>query len=130
MPKLSLVLLLLALLGTSCVSGSSSTPSSTSTSQPSATQSTKRIVLAMMGEPSGFIARMNTTQISIPGVSDLEQLVNASLCEQVADKTYQPLLAEAVPTIENGLWKLLPDGRMETTWRIRNGALWHDGTPF
>jgi hypothetical protein len=23
-------------------------------------------------------------------------------------------LAEAVPSIENGLWKILPDGRMET----------------
>ncbi|MBM2812391.1 MAG: hypothetical protein HW416_3150, partial [Chloroflexi bacterium] len=34
-----------------------------------------------------------------------------------------------VPSLENGLWKLLPDGRMETTWRIRDGAQWHDGTP-
>jgi peptide/nickel transport system substrate-binding protein len=41
-----------------------------------------------------------------------------------------PQLAEAVPTTENGLWKLLPDGRMETTWRIREGAVWHDGAAF
>ncbi len=41
-----------------------------------------------------------------------------------------PQLAEAVPTVENGLWKLLPDGRMETSYRIREGAQWHDGTPF
>lgn len=41
-----------------------------------------------------------------------------------------PQLADAVPSVENGLWKVFPDGRMETTWRIRNGALWHDGTPF
>jgi peptide/nickel transport system substrate-binding protein len=39
-----------------------------------------------------------------------------------------PRLAEAVPTVENGSWKLLPDGRMETTWRIRDSAFWHDGT--
>jgi len=39
-------------------------------------------------------------------------------------------LAEAAPSVENGLWKLMPDGRMETTWRIRQGAQWHDGTPF
>jgi peptide/nickel transport system substrate-binding protein len=42
----------------------------------------------------------------------------------------QPQLAEAVPSAENGLWKLLPDGRMETTWRIKPEARWHDGTPF
>src|SRR3989442_8652431 len=41
-----------------------------------------------------------------------------------------PHLAEAVPTLENGLWKILPDGRMETTWTIRQGARWHDGAPF
>src|SRR5687767_14774314 len=28
-------------------------------------------------------------------------------------------LAEAVPTIENGLWQVLPDGRMIITWKIR-----------
>lgn len=38
-------------------------------------------------------------------------------------------LAEAVPTLENGLWKVFPDGRMETTWKIRTDARWHDGTP-
>lgn len=41
-----------------------------------------------------------------------------------------PQLAEAVPTLENGLWKVFPDGRMETTWRLREGARWHDGQPL
>ena len=43
--------------------------------------------------------------------------------------TLQPQLAEAVPTVENGLWKVFPDGRMETTWKLRPSAPWHDGTP-
>ena len=29
------------------------------------------------------------------------------------------MLAEVVPTIENGLWRLLPDGQMELTWKIK-----------
>ena len=41
-----------------------------------------------------------------------------------------PRLAEAVPSIENGQWKVAVDGTMETTWTIKNGATWHDGTPF
>src|SRR4051794_6923833 len=69
---------------------------------------TKRIVASMMGEPTGFIARMNTTQISIPGVSVLEQLVNSCLSEETGDHHFQPVLSEAVPSLENGLWKLLP----------------------
>src|SRR5205823_15053455 len=44
------------------------------------------------------------------------------------DSVFVPQLAEAVPSAENGLWKIFPDGTMETTWRIRAGARWHDGT--
>src|SRR5207249_11289788 len=32
--------------------------------------------------------------------------------------------------IGNGLWKVFPDGRMETTWRIKPGVEWHDGAPY
>lgn len=39
-------------------------------------------------------------------------------------------LAEAVPSLENGLWTLLPDGRMQTTWQLRAGVQWHDGAPL
>jgi peptide/nickel transport system substrate-binding protein len=42
----------------------------------------------------------------------------------------RPVLAERMPSLENGLWKLFSDGRMETTWKIREGAQWHDGVPF
>src|SRR5581483_2552487 len=28
------------------------------------------------------------------------------------------------------LWRLLPDGRMETTWKLQPNAVWHDGAPF
>ncbi|MCU0635083.1 MAG: peptide ABC transporter substrate-binding protein [Gemmatimonadaceae bacterium] len=40
-----------------------------------------------------------------------------------------PLLAETVPTIENGLVRLRPDGGMDVTWKLRPGVRWHDGTP-
>lgn len=43
--------------------------------------------------------------------------------------TVLPQLAEAVPSIENGLWRVLPDGRMETTLRIKSHARWQDGKP-
>lgn len=41
-----------------------------------------------------------------------------------------PLLAAEVPTPENGGVRVLPDGRMEVTWRLRPGIRWHDGVPF
>jgi len=40
------------------------------------------------------------------------------------------VFAEEIPSIQNGLWTVAPDGRMEITWHIRPGSAWHDGTPF
>src|SRR5581483_1442625 len=42
----------------------------------------------------------------------------------------QPYLAEELPSVEKGTWKLLPDGRMETTYTIKRNATWHDGEPI
>ncbi len=57
-------------------------------------------------------------------------LVHAGLTVRGDQRLRHPGLAEAVPSLENGLWTLLPDGRMETTWRVREGARWHDGAPL
>ena len=60
----------------------------------------------------------------------IQELALAGLTTSDPLGNLHPQLAEAVPSLENGLWTVFPDGRMETTWRIREGALWHDGTPF
>jgi peptide/nickel transport system substrate-binding protein len=39
-------------------------------------------------------------------------------------------MAEAIPSLDNGLWKLFPDGRMEMTWTLKPGLRWHDGAPL
>ncbi len=41
-----------------------------------------------------------------------------------------PRIAQRVPTVENGDWKVFPDGRMEVTWKLRPNVLWHDGVPL
>jgi len=41
-----------------------------------------------------------------------------------------PILAEAVPQLNTDSWRLLPDGRMETVFRVRQGLAWHDGQPL
>lgn len=40
-----------------------------------------------------------------------------------------PMLAERLPTQENGDWVVNPDGSMLTTYHLRPTARWHDGTP-
>ncbi len=41
----------------------------------------------------------------------------------------QPYLAEALPELNTDTWKVLPDGRMETTYKLKPNLFWHDGTP-
>jgi ABC-type transport system substrate-binding protein len=39
-----------------------------------------------------------------------------------------PRIAEKIPTIADGDWKVLPDGGMEVTWKLKPNVQWHDGT--
>ncbi len=90
---------------------------------------TKRIVAAVLVEPQGWLQHL-TQRSSTKGLAETQQLMNANLTYLDDLDVVQPHLAEAVPSAENGLWKVLPDGRMETSWRLRPGLVWHDGTPF
>lgn len=67
---------------------------------------------------------------SAAGIDSLEELIHAGTAIRDNADTLRPQLAESVPSLENGLWRLLPDGRMETTWKIKQNARWQDGTPF
>lgn len=89
----------------------------------------KRVVGAIQSDPSVLT---NTLVISSgqPGVPEIEEMISSGLTENDPAGIRQPFLAEAVPTLESGRWKLLPDGKMETSWTIRQGAQWHDGTPY
>ena len=87
----------------------------------------KRIVAAMMSTPSSPVAALARPG-STPGIEVLEELTNAGLVQFDDQGGLRAQIAEAVPTFENGLWRLLPDGRTSTTWAFRPGAAWHDGT--
>jgi peptide/nickel transport system substrate-binding protein len=88
----------------------------------------KRITGAIRGDPKAAYHKLNVGNNFI-GTQQVERLVNAGLSVPDPSDVLHPQLAEAVPSLENGLWKLLPDGRMETTWKLRQGASWHDGAP-
>jgi peptide/nickel transport system substrate-binding protein len=70
------------------------------------------------------------TGTAVPGTSEIEKLVNSGLTVQGARGPLEPRLAEAVPTTDNGMWRVFPDGRMETTWKLRPNIRWHDGVPL
>ena len=90
----------------------------------------KRIVAGLRGDPPILGSKLYSTVGSSGGPTEIERLMNAGLTIRDDRTELRPILAEAVPTTENGAWQVFPDGRMVTTWKIRTGAAWHDGTPF
>ena len=92
----------------------------------------KRVVASIAGDLPTMhqIASRAFATASVPGNDVVQRFVLANL--GVADSTgaVRAQLAEAVPSLANGLWTVAPDGTMETTWTIRPGAQWHDGMPL
>lgn len=89
----------------------------------------KILTAAITGVPPLVDNRFNTTTNS-PGWAEMANFYNSKL--SVADYSGGRIaqLAEAVPTVDNGGWKLYPDGTMDTRFTIRPGVTWHDGTPY
>jgi peptide/nickel transport system substrate-binding protein len=119
---------LIGLLVAGCTVGADRSPveSPPGTGQ-DAPRAPKRIVTAIMGEPSVTVSEIALN--NPPGTTSVEQLVSAGLTGIDGQGNLLAQLAREVPSIENGLWRLHPDGRMETEWRLRPDAAWHDGTP-
>lgn len=105
-------------------------PSGVGDGQGTASSAPKRITAAIFSAPGTLNSMIAATAGSSPGVETVGYMVNAGLTVVDNEGNLHPVLAEAVPSIENGLWKVLPDGRMEITWRVRPNAEWHDGTAF
>ncbi|MPZ12861.1 MAG: hypothetical protein GEU73_00270 [Chloroflexi bacterium] len=90
-----------------------------------------RFAIAIKGDPPTLSDSINSAGAGgVPGVTEVERLIHAGLTVQDDTGALRPALAESVPTVENEMWQIFPDGHMEMTWRIRPGALWHDGAPF
>jgi peptide/nickel transport system substrate-binding protein len=63
-------------------------------------------------------------------LEDIQSCVVEGLTTTDEKMQVVPLLAESVPTLDNGGVKLGFDGGMDVTWKLRPGITWHDGEPF
>jgi peptide/nickel transport system substrate-binding protein len=78
-------------------------------------------------EPVSGIAVFNGTSA---GAYEPVFIFHAGLTIYDAQGVVQPHLAQKVPTLDDGDWKVLPDGGTEVTWRLRPNVTWHDGAPL
>jgi peptide/nickel transport system substrate-binding protein len=128
MLRLVLIALLVASFAAACAPSATPRAPGDAAPAPVSREGPKRIVAAITGDPNTLYNKLNVNN-AVRGIDAVEKFVNVGVAIEGADGNLSPRHAEAVPSLENGLWTLNADGSMETTWRLRPGARWHDGTP-
>jgi peptide/nickel transport system substrate-binding protein len=126
--RLIVAVALVATLAASCAP-----PGSGSTQQGTAPQragGTKRITTTVLADPPALYYALIPAPIRPEVGGVLADFIHPGLTTVDHDGQMRPLLADAYPALENGLWTVHADGHMETTWKIRPNATWHDGAPL
>ena len=127
------VILLGTVLAVGCASPANVTQGSSPTGGGGPTTASKKsIVVVARGEPVILNRQISDNRPgAIAGILELSYALNSRLANvQDYTRVVGMRLADVAPTTDNGLWKLFPDGRMETTWKLRHDVTWHDGKPF
>jgi len=90
--------------------------------------SNRPLVIAMHVEPTTVAGRPIVTSGLTPAAPTM--IFNAWLVVADGQNVPRPQLAEKLPELNTDDWRVFPDGQMETTYRLRPGVTWHDGTPL
>ena len=84
----------------------------------------------------GVVVKKEPVAIALGGAGGVSQeqvktaLFTAGLARIDGHEAAYPILAQSLPRLNTDSWKVSPDGRMETTYRLRPGLTWHDGQPL
>jgi len=85
----------------------------------------KTLVLIARTEPETLAGTALTALTGSTGTR--RRLFNAALTMLDGNDQPVPYLAEALPGLNSESWRVFPDGRMETMYRLRPNLTWHDG---
>lgn len=96
-----------------------------------ATRPTRTLVMISPGEVPSFADK----QILPAGAAVTvrmrgKEIVNAKLALADEQALPFPVLAEALPELNTATWRVFPDGKMQTSYRLRPNLIWHDGQPI
>jgi peptide/nickel transport system substrate-binding protein len=114
----------LAVFGTSCGDGSGT--QDTSAGGKSQGGVAEQIIVGIQQEADTFMPALG----SMAAKGEISGALFRGLIEMDSDWNYTPDMAEWIPSIENGHIKLLPDGKMVTEWKLKDGLKWEDGQPI
>lgn len=93
--------------------------------QPEASQEVrKELIIGILQEPD----RLNPLFLQMVSAAQVVRGPVALYLFQPDDKGgFEPTLVKETPTVENQGIKLLPDGKMEVVYKLREGLKWSDG---
>lgn len=117
---LAIVTLLLACSSPSARMGQSTAPAA------EAAAASRVLVMAIRSEP----VDLSLKTISLSASVTSKRAFNASLALVDGNGVARPYLAEALPALHTNDWQVFADGRMQTTYHLRDGLSWHDGQPL
>src|SRR5262245_37472952 len=125
MRRNGLVGLMLVALLVGCAPAQSPTPANPAEQPSQAPGPSRTLVVAHRHDPPTLapkVASSNTLNTT--------RLFNGALTLIDTHGMPQPYLAATVPQLNTDTWRVFPDGRMETTYRLRDGLTWQDGRPL
>lgn len=123
-PSRVLLLMLIALGLAGCVPA---TPPGTSsfTERAAAPDQSRILRVVLIIEPEALTGGGGATRVLFA-----RRMFIAGLAAKGSHDAPYPVLAEGLPQLNTDMWKVFPDGRMETIYRLRPGLTWHDGRPL
>jgi peptide/nickel transport system substrate-binding protein len=104
-------------------------PGASSAGQSSGIQPQRTLVIISQGEPPNMATKLQITSGEGAGSGVREPFVEG-LARRNANDVAVPALAEQLPQLNSESWKVFPDGKMETIYKLRPGLTWHDGVPL
>lgn len=89
-------------------------------------EAARTLVVLGRTEPANLSMKIADTG-SNATTSGIKGLFNLDIARLDERKSPHPGLVERLPELNSDTWRVFPDGRMETTYRLRPNLAWHDG---
>ena len=91
----------------------------------------KVLVVGIQREPTDLgVLFGQGTATTAGGAGSVKLMVHDKLAVEMDLDRWEAQLAVGLPSLEDGSWRVNPDGSMDTTWKLRPNIKWHDGAPF
>ncbi len=128
--SLTSVLLFGLVVSTSCASAPTINSGTSGGQQPLVAPTSKKTLILINGADTPSFANKKLNDQGGAVRSHGYQILNAGFAYNDERSAPFPVLAAALPQLNTDTWRVFPDGKMETVFRLKPNLTWHDGHPM